>query len=327
MDRRVLRITIIWIAMLVISLPFNSIAQEAEKTNDKQQNEQKADVKKKQDMTNWWTRNPLTFDPMPTDLLWHFETTYQYDRSTGNWTTDNHVLNSQLSLRYNRFTNHIRYTFDKRNVAKPTEPPNSEQNTDLRDSTQHEIHEDFRYAITKRIYAAPGVFYLEDDYAYIDERWTYYAGLGADLITLPLFKLSVFGAYGYETQRYIDDYHQTAQIVQEWANTNSPQADELKNVMKDYDPGTEEGDVVYLTETIRLFPYYGVMVTQELIYVADVSDTDIYRWTFKIGVDFKVMEHLFVSVEYKEEYDNDANQLLGIRKRDQTQGIGLKVVF
>ncbi len=320
MDSKVLRGIIGWLMVLVLAIacPINSTAEEVATTKGEQQAEKKPEGKKEQDLSNWWIRNPLTFDPMPTDLLWHFESTYQYDRSTGNWTTDNHTLNSQLSLRYHRFTNHVRYTFDKRNVAKPTPPPDSYKNTDLRKSTKHEIHEDFRYAITKRIYAAPGMFYLEDDYSYIDERWTYYAGLGADVITHPLFKLSVFGAYGYETQRYIDEYHETYNLVKDWGIADS---------IKGYDPGTEEGDVVYLTEAIRLFPYYGVMVTQELIYVADVSNTDIYRWTFKIGVDFKVMEHLFVSVEYKEEYDNDANQLLGIRKRDQTQGIGLKVVF
>ncbi|MBF0303702.1 MAG: DUF481 domain-containing protein [Desulfamplus sp.] len=318
MGNRLLRVMIVWIAMLVISLPLNSFAEESANAKSEEQKEQKVEVKKEQDMSNWWTRNPLTFDPMPEKFLWHFESTYQYDRSTGNWTTDNHLLNSQLSLRYNRFTNHIRYNFDKRNVAKPTAPPNSDENTDLRKSTMHEIHEDFRYAITKRLYAAPGVFYFQDDYSYIDERWTYYLGLGADLITHPLFKLSVFGAYGYETLRYIDEYHETYNIVKDWGIDES---------IKGYDPGTEEGDVAYLTETIRLFPYYGIMVTQELIYVADVSDTDIYRWTFKIGVDFKIMEHLFVSTEYKEEYDNDANELLGVRKRDQTTGIGIKVVF
>ncbi len=318
MGNRVLRVIICCITMLAITWPLNSIAEEAVTTQKEKKTDQKADVKKKQDMSNWWTRNPLSFDPMPEDLLWHLEATYQWDRATGNWTSDNHLLNSQLSLRYNRFTNHIRYSFDKRDVGKPTAPPNSELNTDLRNSTKHEIHEDFRYALTKRIYLAPGMFLLKDDYSYIDERWTYYAGAGADLITHPLFRLSLFGAYGYETKRYIDEYHETYLMVEEWG---------VADRIKDYDPGTEERDVLYFDQAIRLFPYYNVMVTQNLIYVIDASDADIYRWTFKIGVDFKIMEHLFVNIEYKEEYDNNANQLLGVRKRDQTNGIGIKVEF
>jgi len=310
-------VMILWITILVMAWPLSGNAKEAA-TEKKSEVKQKAEVKKKQDMSNWWTKNPLTFDPMPEELLWHLESTYQFDRSTGNWTSDNHMLTSQLSLRYNLFTNHIRYTFDKRNVAKPSPPPDSEKDTLLRKSTKHEIHEDFRFALTKRIYLAPGMFYLKDDYAYIDERCTYYAGVGADLITHPLFRLSMFGAYGYETQQYIDEYHETYLMVKEWGA-----ADQIER----YDPGTEEADVIYINQAIRLFPYYDVMVTQECIYIVNVSETDLYRLTFRVGVDFKIRENLFVTLEFKDEFDNGANQLLGIRKRDQTQGIGIKVSF
>ncbi|MBF0240947.1 MAG: DUF481 domain-containing protein [Desulfamplus sp.] len=320
MNYRLLRAVIVFIAMLFIAYPLSTTIAQEKKSSEQ---EKKTEDGKKQDLVNWWTRNPLTFDPMPEDLLWHFEANYQYDRGTGNWTTDNHLLDSLLSLRYHRFTNNLRYNFDKRNVAKPTPPPNSEKNTSLRKSTKHEIHEDFRYAITKRMYAAPGIMYLEDDYSYIDERYTYYAGIGGDLYSfkfsnMEVFKLSMFGAYGYETKRYIDDYHETYAIVKDWGI-----ADNIKN----YDPGTEEGDLFYLNQRILLFPYYGIMVTQEFDYFVDTGDSDKYRWTFSVGLDFKVMEHLFVSLSYKEDYDNNANQLLGIRKRDQTQGIGIKVVF
>ncbi|MBF0202273.1 MAG: hypothetical protein HQK66_13375, partial [Desulfamplus sp.] len=49
--------------------------------------------------------------------------------------------------------------------------------------------------------------------------------------------------------------------------------------------------------------------------------------SFKVDVDFKVMEHLFVNLSFTEDYDNNANQILGVRKRDQTKGIGVKIVF
>ncbi|MBF0231363.1 MAG: DUF481 domain-containing protein, partial [Desulfamplus sp.] len=172
-------------------------------------------------------------------------------------------------------------------------------------------------------YLAPGMFYFEDDYAYIDERWTYYLGIGGDVYSFKfddteIFKLSMFGAYGYETKKYIDEYHETYLLVQEWR---------IANTIGNYHPDTEKYDIFYFNESIKLLPYYGVMVTQDLIYVVDASDSDIYRWVFSVGVDFKIMENLFVSLSYKEEYDNNANQLLGIRKRDQTNGVGIKVVF
>ncbi|MBF0573055.1 MAG: DUF481 domain-containing protein [Desulfamplus sp.] len=321
MWNKVFRVVIWGIITICIALPINSFSQETKKEENKTQ--QKVEKKKEQDLSNWWTRNPLTFDPIPEDLLWHVEATYQWDRTTGNWTSDNHALGSLISLRYNRFTNNLRGNFEKKNVAKPKAPPFSEQNTNLRDSTKYDVHEDFRYALTKKSYLAPGVFYFEDDYSYIDERWTYYLGIGGDVYSFKfddteIFKLSMFGAYGYETKKYIDEYHETYLLVKEWG---------IADTIHNYDPNTEKYDVLYFNESIKLLPYYGVMVTQDLIYVVDAGDSDLYRWTFSVGVDFKIMENLFVSLSYKEEYDNNANQLLGIRPRDQTYGTGIKVVF
>ncbi|MBF0202443.1 MAG: DUF481 domain-containing protein, partial [Desulfamplus sp.] len=267
MGKALLRRAVFWMTIMVFVCWVPGTFAQDKPADDNEQTQ--GQEKKEQDLSNWWTRNPLTFDPMPANLLKHFELTYQWDRSTGNWTSDNHMLNSQLSLRYKRFTNNLRYTFDKRSVAKPMRPPNADKNVSLRKSTKNEIHEDLRYAITKRIYAAPGMFYLEDDYAYIDERYTYYLGAGAEVIQHPLFKLSLFGAYGYETLSYIDDYHETYLLIQDWGKTNE---------ISHYDPGTEEYDVFYLNQMIRMFPYYGVMVTQSSTYVVNASDTDIYRW-------------------------------------------------
>lgn len=317
------------IGMLTLFFCWQTATFASDQTTPKNENE----VKKTEAFPRWWTRNPFSYDEMPDKLLWHLETTYQWNRSTGNWTSDNHNLNTLFSLRYDRYTNHVRYQFDKRNVAKPQDPPDSDEDKLLRKSTMHEFHEDFRIALNKTYYLAPGVIYFEDDYEYIDARYTYYLGAGAQFIPHPIARLSLFGAYGYETLSYIDDYHEVFLLANEWKydenflDENGINTSLTPSILENYDPGTDEYSVAFLKETIRLFPHQNVMVTQEGVYVLNLDDSDRYRWEFKLGVDFKVMEHLFVALELTEKYNNDANQLIGVRKHDQTRSIGLKIVF
>ncbi len=312
--KRVLKcIFCLWVAFLMMAnAPPASVAQE------ESGQAAKGEVEKKRDLGEWWHRNPLTYNPVPEEFLYHFEATYSWDRVTGNFTSDKHDLGTLLSLRKKIFTYNLRYAFDKRNVAKPKDPPNQEENRDLRTSTKHEIHNDFRIALTKRLYGAAGSFWLEDDYIKIDKRLTYYGGMGANLLNHPRLKLDVFGAYGYEEKDRTSDYHDIYLMVKDWG---------LEGSIKNYEPGTQSYSLIYLAQSARAYLTRSLALNQSVTYFVDPDENDRYRWKFNIGLDIKLTKHILASISYEEEYDNDADSLLGVLKRDATKGVGIKISF
>ncbi|OQX28205.1 MAG: hypothetical protein BWK80_01310 [Desulfobacteraceae bacterium IS3] len=306
----------LWVVSLLINAPLPVFAEEASDQTAKAQPEGDAG-KEKKDLGEWWNRNPLTYTPVPDEFLYHLEATYDWSRQTGNFTNDKHDLSALLTLRKNIFTYNARYSLDKRNASRPYSPPYQDDNKTLRKSTKHEIHNDFRLALTDRLIASVGMFWLKDDYIKIENRYTYYGGLGYTVFKHPRLKIDVFGAYGYEEMDHTDEYHENYLKMQDWGET-----DDVK-----YDSGTVVSSLIYLHENARAYVLPGVALNQSIDYYRDIDDSDIYRWKFNVGLDIMIMEHIFASLTYKEEYDNSPESIMGIRKRDTSIGAGVKISF
>ena len=272
----------------------------------------------KEDLGEWWLRNPLTYKPMPEQFLYHLEATYDWTRDTGNQTSDNHSLSALLTLRKKIFTYNIRYTFDKQDTAKRGDPPRQDMNVTLRKSTKHEIHNDFRVALTDRLFFSPGMFWLEDDYAQIKDRYTYYAGFGYALIREPRLLVNVFGAYAYEELDYISDYHEVYKLLEDWEKADGA---------PDYDPGTKRSKMVYLYEDVRFYLTRSVALNQSLKYFRDTDDGDKYRWNLSVGADIMITQHVLATLTYNEDYDNAPESIMGLRKRDTSISAGVKLSF
>jgi len=304
--------------LLIMSILVFPLSSSAQQQGDEQPAAGSGAESGKPDLGEWWLRNPLTYKPVPEDFLYHLEATYDWTRNTGNQTDDNHSMSAQLSLRKKIFTYNIRYTFDKQNSAKRDDPPNQERDKILRKSTKHEVHNDFRVALTDRLFFSPGMFWLEDDYAQIKDRNTYYAGFGYTVIRQPRLLVNVFGAYAYEELDYISDYHEIYALLEDW---------EKANEVKDYEPGTKKSNMIYLYEDVRFYLTRSVALNHSMKYFRDISDGDKYRWNFSVGADFKITEHILGTVSYKEDYDNAPETIMGLRKRDTAIGAGIKLSF
>ncbi len=270
------------------------------------------------DLGEWWLRNPLTYKPVPEQFLYHLEADYSWTRNTGNQTDDSHSLSALLTLRKKIFTYNLRYTFDKQNSAKRGNPPKQDMNVTLRKSTKHEIHNDFRVALTEHLFFSPGIFWLEDDYSQIKDRYTYYAGFGYALVPHPRLRVNVFGAYAYEELDYIDDYHEVYKLLEDWEKEASA---------PDYDPGTKRSKLIYLYEDVRFYLTRSVALNHSMKYFRDTDDSDKYRWNFSVGADIKITEHILATFNYNEDYDNAPESIMGLRKRDTSIGAGVKLSF
>jgi putative salt-induced outer membrane protein YdiY len=275
-----------------------------------------------QGLGRWWLRNALTFDPMPSQLLYHLETSYSFSRMTGNTTLDKHLIKTLLITRYNRFTSYLNYAFDKRNSAIANDinyntKQVEEKNSHIRKSTKHLITEDLRCAILKQLYASVGFMYEEDDFVSLDKRITGYIGFGARPIQTDRFTIKFFAALGHEETDYTEDYHDLAAYFTE---------EELSVILPDYDTDTVKSDIFHCDLSSNWSITDNISVHEAFMIFVDTNDSDKYRWTLDLGLEYQFTEHFSLMLNYNESFDKAMNPLMG-RKRDIGKDISIKVVF
>jgi len=272
---------------------------------------------KPKDLGNWWLRSPLSYDQMPTQCLYHFEGSYDYSRKTGNYTMDNHKADAIIVVRKNRLTNYLNYTFDKRNTSKPNDDLYTENNVNLRNDTKHELTDDLRFALTKRYYIAPGAMWLRDELSMIQDRYTYYLGGGGTLIDTGKYILNFYAAFGHEELDYTDDYHNLCKMVMEGYGVSAEDID--------YEEGTVKTEVIYLNQVFNWNITDTLSFNESIDFFQDVNDGDKYRWSLDLSFDIQLMNHVYFSPNYREDYNK--NPGLGVRKRDVSIGAGIKISF
>ena len=254
---------------------------------------------KKRELGQWWKRNALKYDPMPEEFLQHFEFKYQYNRDTGNLYRDNHMIDSAYVVRKWRFTNYLMYSMDKRFSGKP--------GVDLRDDIKHNLHEDFRYAITKALYASIGAIYEVDEIKDIEESITYYGGFGYHIIDTDLIILKVFAALGNRDLEY---------------TYNSDYGFENLNEALLY---SEQAFSWYITEDLAF--------DESLVWTMSIEDTDLYRYSLDLSLSYRIVPHVFLEVTYAIEYENFIDPNLpsfitdNIIKKDTSFSTGVKFSF
>ena len=269
----------------------------------------------------WWFRSALSYDPLPSQILNHLELSYNFSRMTGNMTVDKHVIKTLIVTRYHRFTNYLNYTFDKRNSARAYDYPDGneiiETNFEIRDSTKHLVTEELRFAILKQLFTAVGFIYEEDNFVSIDKRITAYLGFGARPIQTDRFMLKFFAALGHEEKDYTKEYHEFASYFTE---------EERNVLLPDYETNTVKSDIFYCDQNFNWTITDDISFREQLMTFIDTDDSDKYRWTLDLGLEYQFTKHLSLMMNYNEAFDKAMNPLMG-RKRDISKNVFVKIVF
>jgi len=280
---------------------------------------------KPKDLGNWWLRSPLSYDPMPTQFLYHFDGSYNWTRKTGNDTVDNHRAKANLFLRKERLTSILEYTFDKRNVGKAKDYPDYNENSDIRDDVRHDVHEALRFAFAKKLYGTVGGMWMRDELSLIQDRYTYYAGVGGTPLETDKFVVNLFCAYGHEELDYTDTYHESADYVMNPAKYGDPVTPPKTAEEIDYEEGTRKYELVYVSQSFDWKITDSVSFREGFDIFQDTGDSDKYRWTLDLSFDIPLMNHVSFIPNYHEEYNNEPG--LGVRPRDILIGAGIKISF
>ncbi len=299
----------------------DSSADETDETSDSEHK------KNDRNLGMWWKRSPLSYDPVPSQFLYHLEAGYSFYRSEGSITRDNHLVNAKITLRKYRLTDILTYDLDKRNSARADESSISvdddgnisigETNLEIRNSKTHELTNHLLFTLTKRFYLGGGLEWTRDDLQEIEDRYLYFIGLGCRVIDKPKYSLRLFGAYGYEELQYTDYYNDLfGGLVIKYKTVD------------EFDEGVTRSDKYYLSLVAR----WQATDSLELIHKSDIvgniekkDNRYIWRWEVVGGVNYKIRKHLFLNVKFTETYNKEP--AIGVRPRDQTAGLGIKLEF
>ncbi|MBU0485478.1 MAG: DUF481 domain-containing protein [Proteobacteria bacterium] len=150
---------------------------------------------KKEELGDWWNRNSLTYEPRPSQLLFHTELQYSYSEDRGNVEGYEHRGGAKFIVRLDRVTNSLSYLIDK---SKQTEVASGGET-----SNNYQILEDsLQYDLTKKLYAMGGIIREVNETEMLDRRYAFYAGLGYPLLTQKNHQIDLYLAYAYLDEEY-----------------------------------------------------------------------------------------------------------------------------
>jgi putative salt-induced outer membrane protein YdiY len=252
-----------------------------------------------QKLGEWWWRNSLTYDPMPTQCLYHGEAKFAYLRETGNTPKENYNVQGLLAFRKERFTGYLQYGLTKEASGSVF--------GDSPDRRIENFHPAVRYDLTSKLYAQTGALWTKDYDRAIYDRTTYYLGLGYDLIATPKYLLTLFLSGGHEDLEY-----------QEMVTINY------------MPPGILRNSVYYGDQRFRWGITENIAFNEKFEFVGNVDEGSRYRWTLNLGIEFKLTPYLALRLDYEQKYFNFQPEVYGmdiLQKRDQKQGVMIMVSF
>jgi len=284
-------------------------------------------TEKKQDLGMWWNKSPLSYDPMSTQFLYHFEAGYSFSRLEGSFTTDIHMANAKLTLRKHRLTNAIMYNLDKRNSAMANQQSISvdeqgnvtigEVNDEIRNDKKEVLANYLNFALTERFFLGAGVEWTTDGDKQIKDRYLYFAGVGCRIIDEPKYFLRVLGAYGYQTLQYTDYYNRLfGGLVLKY------------NAVDKFDSGVLTSNNYYLSMDARWQVTDSLAFTHASSIVGDFEKKENrynWRWTLAAGLAYRINKYVSLTFNFTEDYNKQP--AIGVRKRGQSTKVGIQLEF
>lgn len=253
----------------------------------------------KQDLGRWWLRPARSYDPIPEDWLYHAEGEIFYTRQSGNM--DGYEIDGggRLILRKKIVNQLFYYAITKQDIDIV------EGNAGTLKHESQGFEYELRVELNKMVRAEAGAMWERDDSRLIDNRFMYYAGLGAQLVDQPKVKFNTVGAIGQQYDRY---------AVPIPGVPNPPD--------NDFTGG-------YLSLELHWIPNQQVVWRNRLLWFQDLGDSANRRWQFNSAANIQVTSFMGVVLSWETKYNNRQPQLpafLGfqLNKRDDKQKVGLQ---
>jgi len=150
---------------------------------------------KKEVLGDWWNRSSLEYEPMPSNILYHTELQFGYERDNGNVDAYSDKGGGKLILRLDRFTNSLSYAIEKSKQQDITSG-----GATIRDNELGE--ESLQYDITKKLYFMGGLIREVNRDDLLAWRYALYGGFGYPILALKNHRVELFMAYADLDEKY-----------------------------------------------------------------------------------------------------------------------------
>lgn len=283
---------------------------ESQKKPDVIAGEKEVEKPKKQELDDWWNRSSLEYDPLLLQFLFHGELQYSYLKTTGNMDSFSHLMSARLDIRKYRFTNSIAIQLDKNEI-----------NTAFAGHTEkdHRIFEDdFKYDITKRLYADAGFIWEKNSLTLTDGRYAVYGGFGYRLLNLQKHKLEVLLDYGYLNEKYTSDIERLLNFDSRDFETVFFDQKYIWAITKRINFNEKFRIIYFLNKTDD----FGLDAFGNAVKLGKENRKLIY---FSTGLDFGITDSFAITNSYQINYDS--MPWPGVKKKDTILTTGVKFSF
>lgn len=238
----------------------------------------------------WWLKSALE----DTVQNVQFYTSLNYNFSNTNSviknTTHFGVLN--IVLRKNRITNIAAYSLNKMHI-KLDVPIVLDYST-----TAHYFTDFFDYDFTKVIYGQSGFIWERDNVLLLQNRYTFYAGLGVKQRLLKKLKTKTLFAVGRLNQDY------------------TIPVDQIDVIKEPYYAGYIRFNYEYPINQKLSF-------SGQAVYFTNLTEKERFRYGINFDVQIELIKHVSLYLGYSYKYDKE-NERLGILPITSVQNIGIK---
>ena len=267
-----------------------------------------------------WDKNPERFDTLPSPLLYQFTVNYSYSGQDGNVEAEEHNGTAELILRKKLITTVTKYKTSK----KTTETALTESSTDVE---SEDFFQSVRYPLADWIEAiVGGIWEINDDTKYLDERSNYFAGALIDVIDRQNISLRIVGSYGWADMAYMNS------VLTE------------RSMYADFTPVDDySSDNIYLKQILHLDITDVLTFTEQAELTRLLKDTEYYYWLVDLAFEFEMSKHFSLTASYTMEYDYNSfteavqnylderraagKQAGDMHKIDTSFTVGIKVSF
>jgi putative salt-induced outer membrane protein YdiY len=231
------------------------------------------------DLGDWWNKSAKSYDPVPNELLHHFELSYSFAKGSGNRDSENHNGKASLTLRKNIFTSETKYSIRESELSSSLAP------ADTISSEVKIFNQEILAAVTKSIDILAGYRFASNDITAIDSRNVFYGGFAWQYSVESIGISGNLGlSGGYSTSSYTD-------FVSKALGTIS---------VDDY-----ETPIIRLSQALNWKITDNISFSDNIFYMSMLKDTEYFFSKMTFSLNFKINKYLSFFTSYNIDYDSN----------------------
>lgn len=247
-------------------------------------------IVEKKPSPQWWLYSSLN-DSLDRFLI-HVEGQYSYTKISGAIDGKMQSGGVRIAVRKNIITNHTEYILDKMDLTLKMLGMNY--------STESQVFTDYiNVDITPLLFAEGGFIWERDNSLLIDNRYSFYVGIGVNGLITEKQYLKILAAIGRISQDYVIP------------------VDNIDVVKGSY-------EAFYFRQSYKYIIDQRLSVTEQAYYLTNLNSTERYRIGVNLSLSILIVQPVSLILSYAYKYDKES-QLLGAIPKNTTQTISVNI--